>query len=91
MTKPNYFYKEEVWGFDQTMVTAAVRYCLNRRSYIVGCCVDWIVDQWDNFDDNTKVVLKRDVMDELERSDVMQEWKRADLLEKLNQIKSDDN
>ena len=48
---------------DQLMATAAHRYCLGRKSYIVGSCQEWIRDTWDQFSDNTKQVMVRDTLE----------------------------
>ena len=58
-----------VWGYSQLMATAAVRYCLGRRTYIVSCCVEWLFVQWENFDEHTKALIKRDIEEEIERDD----------------------
>jgi hypothetical protein len=46
----------------QLMVIAAFRYCLGRRSYIVGACLYWLGRWWDSFDRNTKRVVVRDTV-----------------------------
>jgi hypothetical protein len=47
---------------DQLMATAAHRYCLGRRSYIVGACLDWLYQTWEQFDRNTRRVMIRDTI-----------------------------
>lgn len=42
---------------DQLMAVAAHRYCLGRRSYIVGACLDWLRDNWEQFSRNTRRVM----------------------------------
>ncbi len=34
------------WGHCDMMAVCAVEYCLGRRSYIVGECVDWLYSIW---------------------------------------------
>jgi hypothetical protein len=59
----------KVWGFQQTMVQAAVRYCMGRMSHIVSCCVDWIIENWENFDKGTRDCIQRDLEEEFKRDD----------------------
>ena len=49
------------WGRADLMVTAAVRYCLGRSSYIVGDCVDWLVANWQAFSPNCRAIVVRDL------------------------------
>ena len=52
-----------IQGVDgQLMVIAAHRYCLGRRSYIVGAAIDWLSLWWDSFERNTKRVILRDTI-----------------------------
>lgn len=46
----------------QCMVVAAHRYCLGRRTYIVGCAIDWLTRHWDAFEANTQYVIVRDTV-----------------------------
>lgn len=62
--------KDSICSLDgQLMVMAAHRYCLGRRTYIVGSCINWIKANWSKFETNTKNVIMRDtaeaLMDEL--------------------------
>lgn len=50
---------------DQLMVTAAHRYCLGRRTYIVSACLEWLYATWDQFTSPTKVVMLRDTAEAL--------------------------
>lgn len=50
---------------DQLMVMAAHRYCLGRRSYIVGACIQWAVETWEQMEENTQNVLLRDTAEAL--------------------------
>lgn len=49
----------------QLMVMAAHRYCLGRRSYIVGSCIDWLRAYWADFEPNTRNVIVRDTLEAL--------------------------
>lgn len=57
------------WGRDDMMALAAVRYCLGRSSYIVGDCVEWLIEQWPNFSDSIKRTILRDVLEVKKRDD----------------------
>jgi hypothetical protein len=50
---------------DQLMATAAHRYCLGRQSYIVGACLEWLQDTWEQFSRNTQRVMVRDTIEAL--------------------------
>lgn len=49
------------FGRKDLMAVAAFRYCLGRRTYIVDECADWLIEQWPNFSDNAKAIIKRDL------------------------------
>lgn len=51
---------------DQLMATAAHRYCLGRRTYIVGSCLSWLRATWPQFTGNTKQIIVRDTVDAIE-------------------------
>ena len=55
---------------DQLMALAAFRYCLQRRSYIVGACHDWVRNTWGEFTLSTRNVMIRDLAEGLERGTV---------------------
>jgi len=59
------------------MITAAVRYCLGRRTYIVSDCADWIVANWNDWPDNVKAIIRRDIEEAFIRND---EWGAGGLL-----------
>lgn len=61
------------WGSDQMMVIAAFRYCLGRMTYVVEDCARWIITNWDQFSDNTKFVIQRDLEEEFRRDDEARE------------------
>jgi hypothetical protein len=50
---------------DQLMAMAAHRYCLGRRSYIVGSCINWIRATWTQFSPQTQFVMLRDTVEGL--------------------------
>jgi hypothetical protein len=54
------------WGFDDLMVMAAFRYCLGRRTYVVGCCVDWLIDNWKHFSEGVRDLITRELRDALD-------------------------
>ena len=60
-------YKRE-WGFHNLMVLAAFRYCLGRRSYIVGSCVYWLMEWWDEIDQNTKMLILEETQDAINKN-----------------------
>jgi hypothetical protein len=45
------------------MVMSALRYALGRHTYVPGAVQDWISDNWDSLDSNTKTVIVRDVFE----------------------------
>lgn len=59
---------DEFWDSLDTklMVTAAHRYCLGRRSYIVGSCIDWLLKYRHKFEENTINVIVRDTVEALQ-------------------------
>lgn len=69
-------------GLDgQLMVMAAHRYCLGRRSYIVGSCIDWLTIHWSTFEPNTQFTIIRDTIEALQDDMAgepmdMQGWRR---------------
>jgi len=73
-------YKPE-WGFHNLMVLAAFRYCLGRTSYIVGCCVDWLIKYWPEIDENTRKIILDETKRAIEKGDAgdrcdVTDWKR---------------
>jgi hypothetical protein len=58
---------EKTYGMGGLMITAATRYCIGRRSYIVGECVDWIISNWAGWPENVKTTIERDLEYEFER------------------------
>jgi len=47
----------------QLMVTAAHRYCLGRRSYIVSSCVEWLWKHHESFSKDTIHIIIRDTLE----------------------------
>ncbi len=67
------------------MVTAAHRYCLGRRSYMVSDCVDWLIYHWHEFDEHARLRVINETKEALEKGWAgddcdIKEWKR--LIEK---------
>lgn len=46
----------------QLMILAACRYCLGRRSYIVGRCQEWLQAQWPLVEEGTRANITRDIV-----------------------------
>lgn len=65
------------FGRNDLMVMAAFRYCLGRQSYIVSDCADWLIEQWPNFSDSTKEIIKRDLEEEFQRDNEARATKEA--------------
>jgi hypothetical protein len=65
---------EKTYGRGGLMVTAAVRYCIGRRSYIVGDCVDWILANWRDWPENVRTIIQRDLEHEFERAAQNPDW-----------------
>ena len=57
------------FGRDDLMAIAAVRYCIGRSTYIVGDCVDWMIQHWSKWSPNCRAVIARDLNAEFKRDD----------------------
>jgi hypothetical protein len=57
------------WGDSDSMAVAAVRYCLGRRTYIVGECVQWLEQQWPNLSEGAQRNIRSDIESEFVRDD----------------------
>ena len=57
------------YGRSNLMVTSAVRYCLGRRTYIVGDCVDWLLRIWPTLDVATRRLIEMDIEAEFDADD----------------------
>ncbi len=67
--KPSRKKESAIEGLDgQLMVIAAHRYCLGRRSYIVGSCIDWLYKWWPDLEENTKNTIIRDTIKALQEN-----------------------
>lgn len=51
------------------LVLVAMRYCIGRRSYAPALCADWIKRHWRDIPEATKVLLRRDLSEEIERAE----------------------
>lgn len=65
----------------QLMIMSAHRYCLGRRTYIVSACVEWLTNNWDVCETNTRNVIVRDTLQALMRDEAgdscdYDDWKR---------------
>ena len=60
---------EQAWENNWTMAVAAVRYCLGRRTYIVGDCADWLIDVYPILPDRIKKTIQRDIEEAFEQDD----------------------
>ncbi len=58
---------EEAWGYHHLMVTAAHRYCLGRRTYIVGNCVTWLLHNWKNIEENTRARIRQETQEAIDK------------------------
>ena len=75
------FALERYWGTHHIMVTAAHRYCLGRRTYIVGLCVDWLLQNWDRIEPNTKILIRDETKEAIDQGNAgelcdIDEWRR---------------
>lgn len=57
------------YGRGDLMAVAAVRYCLGRSSYIVGDCVDWLIEQWPSIEEGARGTIRRDIEEAFARDD----------------------
>lgn len=53
----------------QLMVMAAHRYCLGRRTYIVGACIEWLRTYWPLVAAGTRSVIICDTAQAIERDE----------------------
>ena len=61
--------EQGAWGSDGLMALAAFRYCLGRMTYIVGDCERGVFANWNEFPENVKKLIQREVEDEIKRDD----------------------
>jgi hypothetical protein len=64
----------KTYGMNGLMIIAAVRYCIGRRSYIVSDCADWILANWDDWPENVRTIIQRDLEQEFERAAQNPDW-----------------
>jgi hypothetical protein len=55
---------------DEIMVTCALRYCLGRQSYVVGSCIDFIKQVWDQLPKSSQGVIVRDILEAFDEGNV---------------------
>jgi len=65
---------DKTYGRSGLMITAAVRYCLGRRTYIVSDCADWILANWGDWPENVRTIIQRDLEHEFERAAQNPDW-----------------
>lgn len=56
-------------GHDHLMVIAATRYCLGRKTTIVGECASWLIKTWPLLEQKTQSILQRDIEEAFARDD----------------------
>lgn len=49
------------YGPDDIMVIAAFRYCMGRRTYMVGYCTEWLIRLWPTLSERARIVIQRDL------------------------------
>lgn len=54
----------------EQMLISAVRYALGRATYIVGTTTDEVKRVWSELSENTRMVIRRDVSEALDRGQV---------------------
>lgn len=57
------------YGPDDIMVIAATRYCVGRKTYMVGYCSEWLVRLWPMLSERARIVIQRDMEDAFRRDD----------------------
>ena len=61
--------RPQPWGSDGLMAVSAFRYCLGRMTYIVGDCERWLFANWQDFPENVRRLIQREVEEEIKRDD----------------------
>lgn len=51
---------------DYLMLTCAIRYCLGRHTYVVGCAEEWIKKFWGELKEGERAVIRRDIQQQIE-------------------------
>ena len=60
---------EKNFGRDDLMVLAAFRHCIDRQTYIVGDCADWLSEMWPHISDRMRSVIRRELEEEFAKDD----------------------
>lgn len=68
-------------GPHHIMVTAAHRYCLGRRTYIVGICVSWLLTNWDKIEEQTRKRIREETQEAIDKQNAgdacdIDEWNK---------------
>jgi hypothetical protein len=59
---------------NELMILAAFRYSLNRSSYIVSICQDWLSEQWFKLSYHTQLNVLRDIVQAIMESRCDNTW-----------------
>lgn len=54
---------------DELMIVSAVRYCIGRRTYMVGICASWLIRHWPELGERARMLIQRDLDEAFERDD----------------------
>lgn len=68
---------EAMAAHDHLMVIAATRYCMGRMTYIVGNCVDWLIQIWPLLSVQTRNIIRRDIEEAFDRDDRDREFNHS--------------
>jgi hypothetical protein len=55
------------WARNDLMVTAAHRYCLGRKTYMVSECVEWLIDFWRDIDIETRKRIQQETKEAIQK------------------------
>ncbi len=58
------------WGTGDFVAISAMRYAMGRRSYVVGMTVEWVRTNWPRFCRNTRIVMTRDLKEQIDDLEV---------------------
>lgn len=67
---------------DQTILTWAFRYCLGRRSYAVGDCINHLIEHWNDLNKPMQKLICKEIRTAIEQGDAggkydIEGWKRV--------------
>lgn len=48
-------------GHDHQVAVWATRYCLGRMTYVVGSCIEWLIQVWPELHEEARAIIKRDI------------------------------